>query len=1054
MSKLPEILKYPLASTVKNFGQNLIQSGFSGDFETELGERLASATDNSIYRVVPSAIAYPRSTEDVQAIMSLACDSAYKEISFTARGGLTGTNGQSLSTGIIIDFSRYMRSVRDIHREDKWVWVEPGVVLDQLNEVLRPLDLFFAVDVSSGSRATLGGMIATDASGKCSTIHGKTLQHLLELEWVDTEGKFHRSSADPTLCCNEDHILLDSLGSIFSLFKEDIAHKYPSLPRTLTGYNLKDAYFKGHINLLALLCGSEGTLGIVTGAKLKLHTQKAFKGMAVVFYTSFHAALAHAQEILTTNPDAIETIDEQIVAMALSRGILPQISKYLQNPLSMNLIEWSSFDIAPIQNKLREAYMVFCTDASQKGISSVVCLDHAATIKAFWELRKLGVGLSAALSGNKKALPFIEDTAVPPDVLHPYFIELEQLLKSYGLEFCAFGHIDAGCLHIRPRLDLSNQEDSDLIPVITKEVVALVQKYGGLLWGEHGKGFRSVYNPVFFGTLYTCLQKIKTVFDPFNKLNPGKVAIPSASTDELVSITPIGKSIQAMGIAPAWKDYVQDALNCNGNGACHAWDNSNLMCPSYKATYKRSFSPKGRSDLFRDWANWNSAVQLRPNAAFDLNTTWFKKTLYRFGLMTQKTKSLFRNNGISKNQSIQIESEIGFENPTESLKTSLDACLSCKACTYTCPVRVDIPSMRSHFLYQYYTHHFRPLREYVFGYMEQFLLKSIGLYQWIYRLSFSPLVRFVMEKGLRISYLPQPARKEDHNRWLRLKLPIYSEEEKVHPNAVCIYVDAFHLAFAPQVLTSLVQVLKQHGYQPYRLPLFSTGKGWHLHGFLNLSKWWIEKRAAFLEPILEQKIPIICIEPSLALYMRQEVPKMLPWIQKFPRPFLLPWEFLTEWPSQKATTKIPIHIKMDVFQKSSFNTSATAPSQTPASNTNSSNPPIKTIVEKEQSEVYRLFLHCSEASTLSQAGNKWKELFVSRGLQLEVANVGCCGMAGTFGHHTEHQELSQKIFETSWRKPLLNHPLRNLATGYSCRTQTERFAQKRMQHPLEILGNI
>jgi len=1013
-----------------------------GDFFTDPGELISSSTDNSLYQKFPAAVVYPRYTSDVQLLLKVLSQENYPDISVTARGGLTGTNGQSLqSGGIIIDFSRHMHSVRDIQREEQWVWVEPGVILNELNSVLNPLGLFFPIDISSGSRATLGGMIATDASGKCSTCYGKTLSYLLELEWVDTEGRLHRSHPQPELCSAEDHALIDSLQSLAPQFEEFITQLWPKSERYLTGYNLRDAFRQSQINLLALLCGSEGTLGIITGAKLKLLHKKPYRGLALVAYSTFSHALNHAVEIRSTHPDAIETLDAHLVKKVLETPAGDLLKKYLDQPYSLNLIEWNAQQNSDIHRNLEQAYTLYRSNAPQKGIVNITCFDQETVIQTFWDMRKKAVNIAASLSKNYRAAAFIEDTVVPVDRLEPYYQDLKSLLESAGLSFVVFGHLDAGCLHVRPMLDLGDAQTPQIVSELTEQVAQLTKSYGGLLWGEHGKGFRSSYNPLFFGSLYTCLRQIKTLFDPFNKLNPGKIALPLAAQEDLASVLPLERCDEARQIDPSWKEIIDPIIQCDGNGFCHQTDTAQTLCPSYQATLNRSLSPKGRSDLARSWALWQSHHSKTVKTLRLFEPTRFNHFKHIFSSISHKLVIKFRS---TKNHgpNLSTYNTPAFPYPTEALRNSLNACLGCQACSFHCPVKTNISEFKSRFLFQYYQDYFRPLRDYLLVYMEGMLLHSLRLYRILYKLAQIPALEHFCFRTLQISHLPEPAPSDSAYLWKKMALPNAPSLSQLTPKHVGIYIDAFHFAFEPQIILSWVQLLRKQGYIPFKLPYFTSGKMLYTLGMLESARWLSQNITIQILPYLEAGIPLVCLEPSLALYFREEVVKMNPELTSFTRPFLLPWEFMNEypWSSNSAMpsqgTKGP----------------STRANNSALQNNSSLQKSLEATENLDSTPNYQLFLHCAESTAMAEAKEIWPAIFRKQGLNLKIAQVGCCGMAGAFGHLSENQELSHKVFELSWQKALLQQPIHNLATGYSCRTQAERFAHKRLPHPLEILA--
>ena len=533
--------KEALSPVVLAFVDALKGSAFTGDIDTHYGGRLSAATDNSIYQVTPQAVLFPRSQADVQCILRLATHEGFADMTFTARGGGTGTNGQSLAEGVVVDLSRHMNRIVEVNAEEGWAWVEPGVVLDQLNAHLKPHGVFFAPELAPSNRATIGGMVSTDASGVGSRIYGKTNNHVLALDLVFSDGSAWQSvpldAAElQELKSGDDLVnqIYQGVDRIVTSKKELITQRFPKLTRFLTGYNLAHVYTEeGQFNLNAIIAGSEGTLAVVTGIKVKLTPLLTVKRLIVAKYLSFDDSLRAATILVQADPSAIETVDDTIVTLARQDVVWDRVGKFFSQPgddrvKSINLIEFAGTD-ADVVNADTQ---VLCNklDALLGQEQEAVGYQLATTdadIASLWELRAKGVGLLGNVEGNRRPIPFVEDTVVPPEHLAAYIQEFRQVLDTYGLEYGMFGHVDVGCLHVRPALDLKDEADEKLIRVITDQVKNLVLKYGGVVWGEHGKGLRGEYMPEFFGLeLYDDLRRIKQLFDPTNKLNPGKLVTP------------------------------------------------------------------------------------------------------------------------------------------------------------------------------------------------------------------------------------------------------------------------------------------------------------------------------------------------------------------------------------------------------------------------------------------------------------------------------------------------------------------------------------------------
>ena len=599
-------LRDTLETDVDRFLQELRHRDFSGEIRADFASRLLSSTDNSIYQILPQAVIFPKTTADIVAVFQLADQPDFQRLTFSPRGGGTGTNGQSLSTGIILDCSKYMNQILEVNLSEGWVKVQPGVLLDQLNNYLKPHGVFFAPNLAPSSRATLGGMINTDACGKGSRIYGRTSDHLLELTWVLSNGTTTSSIPVAAQDLAQLKTKSDRLGEIYRQVDEIVTSKqslieqqFPKMPRFLTGYNLAKVYDpeRQFFDLNRILAGSEGTLAVVTEAKLKLTPIPHYKELLVIHYPCFDHALQAAQSLLAFNPAAIETIDETILNLAKQDEIYPRVQDFIGDARAINLVEFISEDATQLRATVEQLGQELSSNTSGNYQTSL-----PEEIAFLWELRKRGVGLLGNRQGARKPIAFIEDTAVPPVNLSAYIQEFKGLLNEYNLDYAMFGHVDVGCLHVRPALNLQVPKDEALIRTISDRVVALVRKYGGVMWAEHGRGFRSEYTPLFFGEeLYQDLRKIKAAFDPHNRLNPGKIVTPLGSEDQVVTLEAPLRGHYDRQVPTAMQTDYDVAFSCNGNGACFNLNPDYVMCPSYKGTSERIHSPKGRASLLREW---------------------------------------------------------------------------------------------------------------------------------------------------------------------------------------------------------------------------------------------------------------------------------------------------------------------------------------------------------------------------------------------------------------------------------------------------------------------
>lgn len=925
-------------------------SEFRGAIHQDLATRAVMATDNSIYELVPAAVVFPKVPEDLNVIATLA--SSF-EVAITARGGGTGTNGQSLSESIIVDCSRYLNKILDINVEDGYAIVEPGVILDDLNRAAAPHDLFFAPTVSTASRATIGGMAATDASGKGSAIYGRTSDHVLAMDLVLSDGSDMQITADATAPDQtvRQRALCELVQEISTDHADEIARVFPKMNRGLTGYNLDEACTKGQVSLIKLFCGSEGTLALTKQLKVRLLPRPKLKALMVVGYDDTLEALADVRRLAKATPAAIEFIDDKILRLAQQDPVWTSISQVLSSSsdremLGLNFVEVLAEDPAELDEKIQR--ITALDTEAPKAVIDAKLVQEEAVIASLWSLRKKCVGLLGRMDPTRQGTAFVEDAAVPPENLVAFVKGFRRILDQQGLAYGMFGHADVGCVHVRPALDMRQPEDAAQIRKVSDAVNQLAIEQGGLIWGEHGKGFRGEYGPDVFGkTLYGAVCRIKAEMDPGNILNPGKIAAPRPSDGLIPLDAPEFRGSKDATIASPLAEAYVSAIKCNGNGQCFGKDFDDAMCPSYKATSDRRYSPKGRAALFRSW--------MRAKA------------------------------GASVQDIVQIEAE---------LHDSLSVCLSCKACTSQCPVKVDIPKMRSQFYADYYRKHRRPLAHALYSVLEPagpFMRRFPRLTNVAMTLA-APVLRSL---GL----LDLPSVK-----------PSNRQQSKGAGQTVVLVEDSFLATFDGSVIDACDALLTQMGYRVLRSGFVATGKPLQVIGRLGAFKRTAQKAMKRLHKLEKQGFPLISIEPAFSTMFVHEFQKLgiaLPEVQTIEA-------FLAD------------HVK-------------------------SSGAPVQPKVPRSDATPVALFSHCSEIASGNLAGQQWAEVFEAFGVAARPVQTGCCGMAGMFGHEQANQRMSRDAFNTSWAQKMTDFGDNAAATGFSCRCQAARFAGKSLPHPANAL---
>jgi len=1012
---IPQISQAPgLVQLVLTFLQSLKEQGFTGDTATSYADRLSLSTDNSIYQLLPDAALFPRSTADVALIARLAGETRFTSLVFTPRGGGTGTNGQSLNQGIVVDMSRYMNRILEINTEQGWVRVEAGVVKDQLNAWLKPYGFFFSPELSTSNRATLGGMINTDASGQGSLVYGKTSDHVEGLRAVLLGGDILDTRAMPTALAEQLANTPTAEGRIYQQVlsrcreqRDLILEKFPKLNRFLTGYDLRHVFSDDlqTFDLTRLLCGAEGTLAFITEARLDITPIPKVRRLVNIKYDSFDSALRNAPFMVEAKALSVETVDSKVLNLAREDIVWHSVNELItdvpdKEMLGLNIVEFAGDDGELIEQQISTLCQRLDELMQQQmgGVIGYQLCDDLGGIERIYNMRKKAVGLLGNAKGRAKPIPFVEDTAVPPEQLADYIVDFRALLDSHGLSYGMFGHVDAGVLHVRPALDMCDPQQELLMKQISDEVVALTARYGGLLWGEHGKGFRAQYSPEFFGeTLFNELRRIKAAFDPDNRMNPGKICTPLGSDEPMMQVDAVKRGTYDRQIPVTVRNEWRGAMECNGNGLCFNFDARSPMCPSMKITRNRIHSPKGRATLTREWLRLLSEqgvdpVQLEqalPKQGASLRT------------LIQRTRNTWHAN----------QGEYDF---SHEVKEAMSGCLACKACSTQCPIKIDVPNFRSRFLQLYHTRYLRPMSDHLVASVESYaplMAKAPKVFNFFLK---QPWMRELSKTHIGMVDLPllsSPSLKQQLGGHPAMNLTLEQLEALdagQRENCVLVVQDPFTSYYEAQLVTDFIKLIEKLGYRPVLLPFSPNGKAQHVKGFLQRFARTASKTADFLNRVAKLGMPMVGVDPATVLCYRDEYNQVL-------------GEQRGEFSVQLVHEWLQTALSPRAEQTAS-------------------------------GEAWYLFAHCTEVTALPSTPNQWQSIFARFGAKLENVNVGCCGMAGTYGHESANLENSLGIYELSWHPQLQKLPRqRCLATGFSCRSQVKRAEGNGMRHPLQAL---
>ena len=794
----------------------LRQAGFRGAIATDLASRAAMSTDNSVYQIVPGMVVAPLDAEDVSRLLSVLAQPGFNGLAITARGGGTGTNGQSLNEGVIVDFRRHMHRVLAVDIAAGWVDVEPGIVLDDLNQQLAHTGLFFSPNTSTSNRCTVGGMVSTDASGKGSRIYGKTADNVLGLTMMVGDGQALDSQAPvPDWAIS----MMDEIAAACDAGRAALLANVPRLSRRFSGLDLERARPDAQrLEWWRLPIGAEGTLGLITRLRLRLVKKPSQSRLCVLAFDLFSDALDATLPLLAAEPLAIEVIDEWVQRLAVEAGLLDSLPAAIRGEGADRpvyaFVEFAGDDPKTLDTGVAQCLAIASNLAGFRGAYTA---GNAAEIAHLWSVRAASVGLLGGTGGRRRPISFVEDCVVPPENLAAFVRDFTAILGGHGLSFGIYGHADVGCLHVRPALDIDDLADRDLYRSISDAVYEAVTAHGGIFWGEHGKGIRGEYLERFVGPVaYGAFQRIKAAFDPAGRFNPGKLI---AGPTPLLGIatTPYRTS----QTAPS--DPFGKALACNGNALCLTYAAKTPMCPSFKVSAELRHSPKGRAEALR------ALEQAR----------------------------------VSGQVTAEMEVDV-FE--------ALDGCLGCKSCAAACPTHVDVPEMKSHFLERYYTERRRPMSSLAAMLLEAQIGMLVRLRPVLHVLALTHAYGLAA-RSLGLADPPRPSRLGlGHHSIATLSA---SKVAKLPVNAghVVLLQDPFTALFDTETVATVAEGLRALGYAPVVLSVQASGKAAHVTGARGVFVRQAKAMADALRIASRTGLPLVGLDPSLVYMLRSEYPK-------------------------------------------------------------------------------------------------------------------------------------------------------------------------------------
>ncbi len=818
----------------------VLAASLEGEVRIDKSSRLMYATDASIYREEPLAVVFPRNREDLKKLLSFALSN---HTGIIPRAAGTSLAGQVVGSGIVADLSRHFTQILEINTEERWVRLEPGVVPDELNTVLRGYGLLFGPETSTSNRCNLGGMIGNNGCGLHSIVYGSVRDHIIQVKAILHDGSEvvfgPLTDEEFKLKCKLDTaegLIYKDIESIMNdeASRNSIISEYPekNIPRRNTGYALDDLLYsepftRGSgrpVNLARLIAGSEGTLAIVTEAKLGLvPLPPPVKALACVHLRRRDEAFRANLIALKYRPWAVELMDNNILNLAATVESQKRNRFFIEGePGALLIVEFCSES----RDEITSVAAAMEAEMREAGLGYAFPVVWGGDVKKVWDLRKAGLGILSNTPGDAKPISLIEDCAVAVEKLGDFVGEIEEMLASYGKESVYHAHIGTGELHIRPLINLKDNEEAKLLRTIGEKTALIVKKYHGSMSGEHGDGrLRGEFIPLIIGEHnYELNKRIKRSFDPHNILNPGKI-VHTPPMDTSLRYTP-GRPTPELQTFYDFSDsggVVRAAEKCNGSGDCRKSSViGGTMCPSYMATGDERLTTRARANIMREM-------------------------LYA-----------------------------GKDNPWDSreIYEILDLCLACKGCRSECPSGVDIAKLKSEFLQHYNDVHPPSLRTRLIASLPK-IYSLFSLIPGIFNFFATNRITSLIIKNLSGFATPRSIpvlAPMTFRRWLRRNLEKINPAEPV--GELCLFIDEFTDNNDAHIGISTVRLLTGLGYKIIAVRHAASARTYISKGFLRSAKKLIIKNIETFAPLVSAERPLVGIEPSAILGFRDEFPEL------------------------------------------------------------------------------------------------------------------------------------------------------------------------------------
>ncbi|PQO25769.1 FAD-binding oxidoreductase [Blastopirellula marina] len=981
MESTPPTVAQPLAA---EFDQ--LQSQLKGQLHTGSLMRRLYATDASAYQQMPLAVAIPETTEDIRQLILFADRHGVGLIPRTAGTSLAG---QVVGGGIVVDVSRHFTQVLEIDPIERTVWVEPGVIRNELNLALKPHGMLFGPETSTQNRAMIGGMVGNNSCGSNSIKYGSTREHLLEIEGFLSDGS-HVTFGQLTVeefdaKCNGPASLETTIYQQIREMLSDEANRQeierefpkPSIPRRNTGYAIDllmdaevfDRSTTKQFNFCKLIAGSEGTLFFATRIKLNcLPLPPPISGLICAHFETVDESLRATQIAVKHDCYACELIDHYILECT-ERSIEHRENRFFVQgkPGAIIVVDIRGQSQAEVQGVCDR----IISQMQAAGLGYAYPVLFGDDTERIWDLRKAGLGLLGNMPGDAKPAPVVEDTCVDVDDLPEYIAEFNRRLKErFGLDCVHYAHAGSGEIHLRPVINLKTPEGNQQFRKVAQTIAELVKHYRGSLSGEHGDGrLRGEFLKQMIGARnYELVRQVKQTWDPKGVFNPNKIVnTPPMNTS--LRYTPGQKTKQPKTLFDFSANFgiLGAAEMCNGSGDCRKTELSGgTMCPSYMATRDEKHTTRARANTLR-----------------------------------------------------QIIMDSDAANPLDSdeIKEVMDLCLSCKGCKKECPSTVDMAKLKAEFQQHYYDAHGVPRRARLIAdfFNKQKLAARLP---WLWNLMFgTPAIRKQLNyltgfhPDRTIPLLPNQT------------LSTWHAKHKPHKNAgnvgrVLFFNDEFTNFHDPKIGIAAINLLEHLGYDVAVAPIEESGRTWLSKGMLREAKQRIDYNLQVLKGAMRDGIRMIGVEPSAILTFRDETmelaePELRPIAHEIaPRCLMFEEFFQQEMQAGKITA--------DSFT--------------------------------DQAKSIHLHGHCFQKALAGQSASI-AALNLPRNYTVKTIPSGCCGMAGSFGYETEHYDVSMKIGELVLFPRIRELPSDVLlaAPGTSCRHQIHDGTRRKAMHPAEIL---